>query len=246
MWDVKISAARMYDGSSGRQPYAEIQDDVENRFHTFVGVSPEDVRKVVICGGHIGAEIASFLANYPLAEVHVFEPVPRNFDRLVDRFGAESRVHCYQLAVSSENGAAEFHEGTLEGIGSLLPLCDSDDDDTWIPPGARIAETFTVETVTLDGFEPLGTGSIDLLWCDVQGAELEILRGAPETLGRCRAVFLEVATTMRTYEGQCLMPDLEEVLAPAGFRLAGIGLCLETGNGTGNALWVRGTPAGAV
>jgi hypothetical protein len=108
-----------------------------------------------------------------------------------------------------------------------------------VPQGARIAETFTVETVTLDGFEPLEGKPIDLLWCDVQGAELEILRGATETLTRCKAVFLEVATTMRTYEGQCLMSDLEEALDPAGFRLAGIGLCLETGNGTGNALWVR-------
>ena len=239
MSDAEALGKKVYDGSSGRQPYAEIQDDVENRVHDFVGLSPDDIRTIVICGGHIGVEIAAFLANYRLARIHVFEPVPRNFDRLFERFGAEPRVDCYRLAVSSENGTAEFHEGTLEGIGSLLPLCGAEDDETWLPPGARIAETFIVDTVTLDGFGPLGTEPLDLLWCDVQGAELRILHGATETLKRCKAVFLEVATTMKTYEGQCMMCDLEEVLAPAGFRLVGIGLCQETGNGTGNALWVR-------
>lgn len=232
-------SVRHYDGSSGEQPYAEIQRDVENRLHEFLGKSEDEIGLIVICGGYLGFEIETFLKNYEHAEIHVFEPSERYHARLAERFAASPRVFCHRFAVSSHEGQAEFFEANMEGMGSLLELRSPDSDGTWLPAGGRSAESYTVQCVTLDGFAPLAGRHIDLLWCDVQGAELELLRGAEETLTRCDAVFLEVATTMRTYESQCLLPELVDFLEAHGFALNGIGLCQETGNGTGNALWLR-------
>ena len=83
---------------------------------------------------------------------------------------------------------------------------------------------------------------IDLLWVDVQGAELNVLRGSP--LKNCNSLFLEIHTKdfikpwdAEPYQGQCYKEDLEDYLED--FDLHSIGLDNETGNGQGNSFWVK-------
>ena len=231
-------ATRNYTGASGRAPYAEIQQDAEHRLHEFIQKPKTDIERVVIVGGFLGKEIDSFLANYPKAEIHVFEPSRRYFPELSRRFAKQARVICHNAAVGESDGTLTFHEGSLKGIGSLLPLKEREDELSWIPKKAKRAEEYPVRIVALDTFAPLRDQPIDLLWCDVQGAELKVLKGAERTLARCAALFLEVATVKTTYHGQCRLGELRDFLKARQFYLAAIGLC-HSGNGTGNALWLR-------
>lgn len=231
-------ATRSFSGLGGTPPYAEIQEAVERALPSFVGGSAAEVRTIVIVGGHHGREIPALLASYPEAEIHVFEANPQHFRILTSRFGREPRVHCVHAAVSNYEGEATFHETTIEGAGSLLPLKAEPDEQTWVPEGCRPGGTFSVRALKLDRHGPLAGKTVDLLWCDVQGAELKVLEGARDLLARCRALFLEVWTTKTLYQGQCRFGDLQAMLRPRAFHLAGIGLC-HSGNGTGNALWVR-------
>lgn len=235
-----LPPTRNYTGASGAPPYQEIQQDMEHRLHRVLRRKPADVRRIVVVGGYLGLEVRHFLENYPHARIDVFEPSRRYFTALQRTYGDNARVHCHAVAVGERDGTMTFHEGTMEGVGSLLPLKDAScaDDRTWLPEKLRAAEAYDVPTVRLDGFAPLRDAEVDLLWCDVQGVELQVLRGATELLRRTEAVFLEVATTKTTYQGQCLLGDLNAELGGRGFHLAGIGLC-HTGNGTGNALWLR-------
>ena len=230
----------VYTGVTGKPPWEEIQEVTESKLHDFLGKAISDIRCIVIVGGHLGFEIDRILQNYPKAKIHVFEASPRYFNKLSERFIGNSRVFCYNYAVSDENGTAIFYETTIEGNGSLFPLKTQEDEQTWIAPDAHPAERHAVSTVTLDNFAPLAYQLLDLLWVDVQGAEMKILKGAQQTLQRCRALFLEVWTYKTMYEGQCRLPEMEKYLAEYDFYLSSIGVDRECG--VGNSFWLRTNP----
>jgi len=226
-----------FNGSTGKQPYEEIQTAVENEIHTLIQTPSTEIRCIVIVGGYLGWEIERILKAYPNTEIHVFEPSRRYFRPLSERYAKNKQVFCHNFAVSNTNGTALFHETSLEGTGSLLPMKRKADQATWIAEGAKVAEQYQVNTVKLDDFAPLSGKQIDLLWCDVQGHEWSVLKGASDLLKSCKSIFLEVAVFKTMYEGQCLFDDLNSYLASKNFYLMGIGLC-NSGNGTGNALWI--------
>ncbi len=229
-------ATRNFTGLSGKPSYNEIEEDFQQNLAYWLGRPADTVQRIVIVGACYGLEVKTFLTRYPRAEIHVFEPSQRHYPRLQAAYAKEPRVHCHRLAVSDRCGSATFHEGSLQGTGSLLPVCDKDDPNAWVPFEAQ--EKFEVQLTTLDAYEPLRDAPIDLLWCDVQGAELQVLRGGSQTLARCHAIFLEVATNRITYQSQCRFAELDRCAHEAGFHLAAIGLC-PSGNGTGNAAWLR-------
>jgi methyltransferase, FkbM family len=96
--------------------------------------------------------------------------------------------------------------------------------------------TFDVTLSTLDE-EAKALPQIDLLWMDVQGAEAQVLRGAENTLGKTRSVFLEIALVQSPYKGAELFHGLEQTLTKFGFLCVGLGI--DGWNGTGNALFVK-------
>jgi hypothetical protein len=57
----------------------------------------------------------------------------------------------------------------------------------------------------------------DILAMDTQGYELEVLKGATETLKSVKVVYTEVSN-VPLYEGSALVEDLDEFLQPYGFK----------------------------
>ncbi len=79
--------------------------------------------------------------------------------------------------------------------------------------------TTTVVTTTLDEWAQRGQADpIDVLKVDVQGAELDVLRGAERSLQSVRLVELEVEF-QSLYEGQPLFGEVDEFLRRRGFTL---------------------------
>jgi hypothetical protein len=95
---------------------------------------------------------------------------------------------------------------------------------------------YTVEVTTLDK-ECRRLDQVDLLWVDVQGAEMHVLGGAENTLQKTKAVFLEVALTKSPYEGGALLHELDDLLQASGHQLTLLGL--DPWNYCGNALWIQ-------
>ena len=79
--------------------------------------------------------------------------------------------------------------------------------------------TTMVSTTTLDAWaEDAGSRPIDVLKVDVQGAELDVLRGAEQSLASVRALELEVEF-QALYVGQPLFGDVDAYLRERGFIL---------------------------
>jgi hypothetical protein len=70
-----------------------------------------------------------------------------------------------------------------------------------------------VETTTLDN--EVVAECIDLIWMDVQGAELEVLQGAAKILKRTKMVSIEFHEGQ--YSGASSAKDVRDLLLPYGF-----------------------------
>lgn len=81
----------------------------------------------------------------------------------------------------------------------------------------------------------------DLIKLDIQGYELEALRGGQECLMSAKAVIAEVSF-VEYYEGQCLFHDLVTYLAEFGLFIGAFGINTPTGRSVWqtDVLFLRG------
>lgn len=215
--------------------YETIQRDVENGFYTHINKGRNDFLNIVVVGAFYGDEIVRMLNKYPNAIVNAFEAHPQNFRVLTERFSSIHRVKLYNNIVSDTNGTVDFYELSAIGSGSILKF----QGDKFGHP-FKIQESLKLESVRLDAILP--DIQIDLLWVDVQGAELHVLKGT--NIENCLSMFLEIHTheyikewDKEPYKGQCYKEDLEKYLV--GHTIHSIGLDNENGNGQGNSFWLR-------
>lgn len=217
-------------------PYEYVQHIAENALHKYLWMREKDIHKVVIVGAYYGDEVIRMLKTYNVAEFILFEASPRYFSGLKRRFDGQSRVVCENIAVSDVCGDVGFFETNLRGSGSLLRANEAGALDY----GIERAEDYTVTATTLDSYmsrTQLSQSVIDMLWCDVQGAELNVLRGFEAGLKRCRSVFLEVSICVPTYDGGCVFGEIVEHLRKFGFVHANLGV--DPLNLTGNAFFIK-------
>jgi FkbM family methyltransferase len=126
-----------------------------------------------------------------------FEPVPESAECL--RKNTEGRnVIVHQLALSDRSGTDNINilePFKASGAASFLPVTKG---------GKPLASrSISVEVRTLDGFR---LSNVDLIKIDVQGWESHVLKGAVETLERCRP--------MLVYEDA---EGLQEMIASLGY-----------------------------
>lgn len=215
--------------------YDVIQGFIEGNFHQLIGKNREEINTIVVVGAYHGYEIQRLLNNYPKCEIYAFEAHPNHFSILESKYKSNQRVHLFNVAVSDEEGEADFFELSEGGSGSLLKFTGNENGHHF-----HIKETLKVPCTTLR--KELGDIEVDLLWIDVQGAELKCLKGCK--VDKCSSLFLEIHThdfiekwDKEPYKGQCYKEDLEEYLQ--GHYLHSIGLDNTTGNGQGNSFWIK-------
>ncbi len=164
-------------------------------------------------GANVGQTIEIFRENFPGAYVHSFEPSPDTYRQLHANHGGASDVSTWNFGVGAANGTLPFLENSTSDMSSFL----APGADAW----GAVARTTEVEVVTLDDFcEQRGIDSIDVLKCDTQGYELEVLKGARRLMEqrRIRLVFTEV-NFADMYRGQAPFDELFRFLTDRHFAL---------------------------
>ena len=185
-------------------------------------VGPNDV--VVDVGAHIGRYTLS--AAVHASKVIAMEPDPGSFqilDRNV-RLNGFSNVVCIPKAASSKAGTRSMLLASPENTGtSTLEL-------TWVTKA--LASPITVLTETLDNIvRENHVTRIDWLKIDVEGHEVEVLRGGEDALTMTRRLIVEVTASTGQAAGR--------ILKSAGFET----VLVEEGDPTRNWLMVnRGLP----
>jgi len=125
----------------------------------------------VDAGANIGI-YSRFLAHCvgPAGVVHSFEPAPENFNRLRAATRQFSNVHVSQAAVGERTSQAELY------VSGRLNV-----DHRTYRTNESTRRMVRIEMVALDDYFKPGQ-QVDLIKMDIQGYELEALRGAKRVL----------------------------------------------------------------
>jgi len=126
-------------------------------------------------GCHLGDLLAHMVRLAPRGRHWAFEPLP---DLAADLRRQFPTVAVHEAALSDHDGEAEFHHVVTNAGYSGLRRRSYD------RPDERV-ELIRVRTRRLDDLLP-ADHPVDFIKIDVEGAELEVLRGALSTLRRCR------------------------------------------------------------
>ncbi len=186
---------------------------LRNRFEDLRTFISSDSPVIVDGGAHGGGMVDIFLRQYPDPAILAIEPIPRLANTLKVKYANETRVTVHQLALGAESKPVSFN--ILDSPGSSSILTPTDELRYYHPGVMNIDQTITVSQIRLDN---LISGEVDILKLDLQGYELEALKGCGDLLTRIKTITLEVEFLM-LYEGQPLFAEIDLFLRKHDFRL---------------------------
>jgi FkbM family methyltransferase len=188
-------------------------------------ILPPSQVKVAFDLGSRDGEVALYLRDhYPHAEVIAFECNPPAIEKCREHFKDEDRVRLVESAVSEIDGPVDFYaidpeltetpdpEGNI-GASSLYLA------DPGYPHERYVQKAITVDSVSLASWarrQVPAIESIDVLWMDLQGAELRALQGMGSLLETVKLIYTEVEY-QRMYQGQPLADEVHAFLTSQGF-----------------------------
>lgn len=169
-------------------------------------------------GANDGAHTIWFKQLLPNATIHCFEPDARARKRFRDRTHGIDNVYLHEIAIGDRTGSAMFHpsDSRSDGDKSLdwhaSGSLRTPTGHLQLHPDIQFQDPIAVPCMRLDDWcERNGVGTIDLLWMDVQGAEMDVFSGASESLKRIKYLYTEYAIA-ELYAGQPSLMSMLRVL----------------------------------
>jgi FkbM family methyltransferase len=163
-------------------------------------------------GTNRGQVLAEAALVAPRARLTAFEPVPALAAQLRASFPA---LDCRELAIGAAEGAAQFtHFRKLDGWSGLR-RSPAISDERGAP------EQIEVRVSTLDR-ELAGGPAPDVVKIDVEGGELDVLRGGRETLSGARPLILFEHVTEAAALYGASSGELWDELSELGYEVLGL------------------------
>ena len=149
----------------------------------------------------------------PNARVVAFEPLATASIKFRNVFKQDSEVTLHQAAIGLEVGESTIHVAAADDSSSLLPISPLQER---FFPGTYEIRTEIVKVGRLSNYvQPEQIVPPAMLKLDVQGYELEALRGCEDLLGRFSYVYAE-CSFVELYTGQALVDDIIAWLTRTG------------------------------
>jgi FkbM family methyltransferase len=182
-------------------------------------------RTIYDVGANVGTWTLLANAIYPVAEIHAFEPLPRLAQPFFDNTRGLSQVHRHEVALGAVAAESPLKITDFVDASSFLELAELSTRHF----NVHRREEEAVRVVRLDDYiRDQHVPPPCLIKFDIQGYELEAMRGAAGALGAARAVITEVSF-VEFYKGQCLFHDIVGHLAESGYHLLALARCTPLG-----------------
>lgn len=172
-----------------------------------------DIKNIIHVGGHFGQEVALYKEINPYGWVDIFEPHPETYGILCKNTAIYSGIRCHNIALGPSTDRKQMFTETANAGQSNSLLRPK--HHTVQYPSIIFNSMVTVQVEQLDIFEFDETYTFMSL--DVQGFELEVLKGATKTLDNIKYIISEV-NNKELYEGCCMVEELDEFLNDFKFR----------------------------
>lgn len=190
-----------------------------------------DARREIVAldiGANTGELTRRMVEVFPKARVHAFEPAPDVFEALAKATGELKGVRRHNLAVGAKEGEVTLSITRDRHFSSVLPV--SEVGKLHAGHLAEAERTVRVPMVSLDGWaQHEGVGRVDLIKIDVQGLELDVLRGAAGLIAGGVAAVICEAQLVAAYDGAATFSEIDRSLRASGLVLHQV-----------HELWVQG------
>lgn len=153
----------------------------------WVQAHASELRTIVDSGANIGQTVLYFARWLPAARIFAYEPGQAARQWLEEGVAVN---HFAQVTVLSAGLGSAGRTARLRSVG------EADFHGSWNEVNDEEGEAITIATLD-EQLDAHGVATLDLWKLDIEGHELEALRGAAASLarGRIRAVFMEVGNS---------------------------------------------------
>lgn len=168
---------------------------------------------IVEAGIHKGEDTRIFKQIWPEAVIYAFEPDPRNVKELRTNGVLDiPGIHFSEFALSDSEGASSmFLSDMTSERWSASSSLNAPKEHLRHFPHINFDQKAKVRLTTLD--KELPDTTVDIIWLDVQGHELSVIRGGKSVLSRTKLLYLEYYN-VEMYEGQPKVKDMLDELGP--------------------------------
>ena len=191
------------------------------------GVRPTHVIHV---GAWEGVDVPDYL-ELEIPRITLIEALPEKAKLLRTKYATYENVEILEFAASDKS--SEFVTFYPMNYGSSSLLKPNLDSLREIFADFTEMEAIKVQTLKLDD---ITTRAVTMLIIDVQGAELQVLKGAVSALGKTLLIKVEVST-VEYYEGQSHQAQIEQFLKSHDF--VKISQRITKTMGQGDAIFIR-------
>lgn len=216
---VKSLLKSVYWSLQGLPPVCETEISREV-IHKYVGKEDPTILDI---GCNDGTHTLWFLEIFTNPKIYSFEPDPRAISRFKKKVGNASNVMLFEMVLSDREGEIDFYQsgGQLDENQAQIRAEGWDlsgsirqpKEHLTMHPWITFENKISVPSSTLDTWaQQQGIESIDWIWMDVQGAEIDVLRGARKTLAKTRFLYTEY-NNQELYEGQVNLKNLLKYLS---------------------------------
>jgi len=189
---------------------------------------------IVEAGAHVGADTLEMARLWPNSKIYAFEPVPYIFEQLIKNTERLKNATYYPIALSNKSGKSVIYvsSGASDASSSLL----SPKEHLNFHPDVSFNKKLDINTITLDDWAiENDIMKVDLLWLDLQGLELKVLKAGTNVLKSVKVIYSEVSL-IENYDGGELYSELKDWLESNSFQVVKEELPWEDG---GNVLFVK-------
>jgi FkbM family methyltransferase len=166
-------------------------------------------------GANDGSTTDFFIRQYGAPVIHAFEPIPELVAQLRKRFADHKNITIYGAAMGAESKTICFN--VVNNLVSSSVLNPSAINKGYHGKKMDVRQVVEVPQVRLE--EVMSTNcEIDLLKLDLQGYELEALKGCGKLLEHIKIISTEIEF-VPLYDGQPLFGDIDVFLRAHDFRL---------------------------
>lgn len=174
-------------------------------------------------GSRDGRQAVALADIFPNARVVAIECNPETLEECRRTCARNSRVTLIAKAVNSYTGRCAFYPIDTKRTITTWKDGNPGASSLFRATGDYPYETFVqreteVDCTRLDDLcRELRIDTIDVIWMDLQGAELLALGSGGDLLDKVRFIYTEV-THKPIYHGQCMFDEVEAFMIARGFR----------------------------
>jgi FkbM family methyltransferase len=183
-----------------------------------------NINTIIEIGARDCVETLIFNKNFPKSKIYTFECNPNTLPTCRKNVSGISNIQLIESAVSDTDGNITFNQ--IDSSKTITERSDGNPGASSIfkankeyPLESYVQKEITVPSTRLDTFfKKNNITETDILWMDIQGAELMSMKSLGGLIHAIKIIHLEFEF-FEIYKGQPLFRDINSFLKQNGFNL---------------------------